>query len=127
MVEKLRTKDLLNLGIFGTIYMVVVTILGVAGAATPGLLFGTMVVAAFVNGTVFMMYLTRVDRFGMVVVLALLMALIMMAIGRSWTTVFTPMRCLPSGSSVRSSPSFGSLMTTSSLQPKRTVPTTPTR
>ena len=89
MVEKLRTKDLLNLGIFGTIYMVVVTILGVAGAATPGLLFGTMVVAAFVNGTVFMMYLTRVDRFGMVVVLALLMALIMMAIGRSWTTVFT--------------------------------------
>lgn len=89
MAEKLRTKDLLNLGIFGTIYMVVMAILGVAGAAAPGLVFGTMVVAAFVNGTVFMLYLTRVDRFGMVVMLALIMSLIMIAIGRSWTTVLT--------------------------------------
>ena len=89
MAEKLRSKDLLNLGIFGTIYMVVMAIFGIAGAAAPGLVFGTMVVAAFVNGTVFMLYLTRVDRFGMVVVLALIMALIMMAIGRSWTTVLT--------------------------------------
>lgn len=89
MAEKLRTKDLLNLGIFGTIYMVVMAIAGVSGAAAPGLVFGTMVVAAFVNGTVFMLYLTRVDRFGMVVVLGLIMSLIMLAVGRAWTTVLT--------------------------------------
>ena len=42
MAEKLRTKDLLNLGIFGTIYMVVMAILGVAGAAAPGPHAGTL-------------------------------------------------------------------------------------
>lgn len=89
MAQKLRTKDLLNLGIFGTIYVVVMAIAGMAGSAAPGLVFGTLVVAAFVNGTVYMLYLTRVDRFGMVFILAIIMAIIMVSVGRAWTVVLT--------------------------------------
>ena len=84
---KLTTKDLLNLGIFGTIYAVVMAIAGLSSAPAPFRLFIFMSIAAFVNGTVFMLYLTRVNRFGMVLLLGVLMGLIMIAIGKSWTVM----------------------------------------
>lgn len=85
--KKLTTKDLLNLGIFGTIYAVIMAIAGFSSAPAPFLLFIFMSIAAFVNGTVFMLYLTRVNRFGMVLLLGILMGLIMLAIGKSWTVM----------------------------------------
>lgn len=85
--SKFKTKDLLNLGIFGTIYAVVMAIAGLSSAPAPFLLFIFMSIAAFVNGTVFMLYLTRVRRFGLVLLLGILMGLIMLAIGKSWTVM----------------------------------------
>lgn len=86
---KFSTKDLLNLGIFTTIYAVIMAIAGVASSPAPFLLFIFMSIAAFVNGTVFMLYLTRVHRFGLVLMLGVLMGLIMLAVGKSWTVMLT--------------------------------------
>lgn len=87
--QPLRTKDLLTIGIFTTIYAFIMAVAGVASAPAPYLLFIFMSIAAFANGTVYMLYLTKVRRWGMVLMLGILMGLIMIAVGKSWTVLFT--------------------------------------
>ena len=86
---KFSVKDLINIGIFTVLYMLVVVIFGQVGALLPiTQVFGPLYIP-IVAGIPFMLFLTRVKHFGMVSVMGLLVGLIILATGQAfWVLLF---------------------------------------
>ena len=92
MEKKLQAKDLIRIGIFTAIYFVVMFAVGMLGYI-PILFIMLPVIVPIVMGIPFMLFLTKVRKFGMVTIMAVLLGLLMFATGHTWLPAATGLIC----------------------------------
>ncbi|MBR0484436.1 MAG: MptD family putative ECF transporter S component [Oscillospiraceae bacterium] len=81
--NKLTGKDLMYIGIYGAIYYVIVFIVAMLGMI-PIMYPMLAVICPIVGGIPFMLFLTKVKKFGMIWILSVLMGLMMLISGMGW-------------------------------------------
>ena len=81
MSNKLQAKDLINVGIFSAIYIVVYMAVSIPLAMIPILYPVIIVVTPMIAGIPFTLFLTRVKKIGMVSIMALLLGLFALLTG----------------------------------------------
>ncbi len=86
MNERLETKDLINIGIFTAIYFVVFFATGMLGYI-PVMMLALPFLCPLVAGIPFMLFLTRVRKFGMVTIMGILLSLLMVLTGHPWVVL----------------------------------------
>lgn len=86
MNNKLQAKDLINVGIFTAIYFVVFFATGMIGYI-PVLMLAVPFLCPMVAGIPFMLFLTRVNKFGMITIMGTILSLLMMLTGHPWIGV----------------------------------------
>ncbi|MBR0511840.1 MAG: MptD family putative ECF transporter S component [Ruminococcus sp.] len=79
----MKGKDLINIGFFSAIYFVIVFIVAMLGFI-PIFLPLLAVIVPILGGLPFMLFLTRVKKFGMIWIMSVIMGLLMMLTGMSW-------------------------------------------
>jgi len=92
MDAKLNTKDLINVGIFTAIYFVVCFTCGMIGFI-PVFVVLLPFLLPIVGGIPFMLFLTRVNKFGMVTIMGIIVVLIFFATGHSWPVIAVGIPC----------------------------------
>lgn len=92
-MRRLTTRDLINIGIFTVLYFAAVAIFGQVGALVPILQVLGPLYIPIVAGIPFMLFLTRVDKFGMITIMGILVGLLVLATGQAYWS-----RCWPSSS-----------------------------
>ena len=80
---RLSVRDLITVGIFSAFYIVVFYATGMLGII-PIFMVLLALMLPIVGGIPFMLYLTRVKKFGMVTLTSLLVTVVMFAGGHSW-------------------------------------------
>jgi energy-coupling factor transport system substrate-specific component len=83
MEVTMKGKDLINIGIFSAIYFVImfaVAMLGMIPIFLPLL----SVIVPILGGIPFMLFLTRVKKFGMIWIMSIIMGIMMLLTGMSW-------------------------------------------
>lgn len=83
MEKRLQTKDLINVGIFTAIYFVIFFMTGMLGYI-PILLLMLPFLCPLIAGIPFMLFLTRVEKFGMITIMGTLLGILMMVTGHPW-------------------------------------------
>lgn len=81
--KKLNGKDLINIGIYAAIYYVIVfavAMLGMIPVMYPML----AVICPIVGGIPFMLFLTKVKKFGMIWIMSVVLGLLMLISGMGW-------------------------------------------
>ncbi len=81
--QKLNGKDLINIGIFTAIYFVVIMALAMLGFI-PIFMPTYSVLMPLFGGIPFMLFLTKVHKFGMVYIMTILMGILMWLTGMSY-------------------------------------------
>lgn len=81
--QKLAGKDLINVGIFTAIYFVVVFAVAMLGYI-PALMALLCVLVPILGGIPFMLFLTKVKKFGMIWIMSILMGLLMLLTGMGY-------------------------------------------
>ena len=81
--NKLNGKDLINVGIFTAIYFVIIMALAMLGFI-PIFMPTYSVLMPLFGGIVFMLFLTKVKKFGMVWIMTILMGILMWLTGMSY-------------------------------------------
>lgn len=76
MSKMLNVKDLITVGIFAVILTVSIFIFGMLGYI-PILMIALPVIVALIAGIPYMLFLTRVDKFGMTSLLGLVLGIVM--------------------------------------------------
>ncbi len=92
MDNKLNIKDLINVGVFTAIYFVLFFISAMTGFVP---IFAVLfpVVLAILAGIPMVLFLTKANKFGMALILGLLMGLMTFAMGHGWYVVATGAVC----------------------------------
>jgi len=88
MYSRLNVKDLINVGLFTAIYFIVFFAVGMVGYI-PVFMVALPFLVPAVGGIPFMLYLTRVNKFGMVSLTGILVSLLMFATGHGWIILAT--------------------------------------
>ena len=88
MNNKLKGKDLVNIGIFAAIYFVINMVLSFLGFL-PLILLLMVVITPIIGGTPFMLFLTKVRKFGMITIFAVIIGVLMMLTGMGFYAIFT--------------------------------------
>jgi len=88
MVEKLQTKDLINVGIFTAVYFVIFFVTGMLGYI-PILFVLIPVYIPITTGIPFMLFMTKVNKFGMITIMGGLLGTLMFLTGHTWIPVIT--------------------------------------
>lgn len=88
MDKKLQAKDLIRIGIFTAIYFVIFFATGMLGYI-PILFILLPVLVPIITGIPFMLFLTKVKKFGMVTIFGTLLGLLMFATGHTWVPLAT--------------------------------------
>ena len=86
MSEQLNVKDLITVGIFAVIMIVLIFLFGMLGYI-PILMLGLPIIAALICGIPYMLFLTRVSKFGMVTLLGLILGIVMFLSGHTWIPI----------------------------------------
>jgi energy-coupling factor transport system substrate-specific component len=86
--QKLQAKDLITVGIFTAIYFVIFFACGMLGYM-PLFMLLIPFICPFVSGIPFMLYLTKVKKFGMVTITGLICGVLMLLTGMSWPPIIT--------------------------------------
>ena len=81
--QKINAKDLINVGIFTAIYFLSFFVVGMLGYV-PILMILLPLLLPVVCGIPFMLYLTKVNKFGMVTLMGVIVAILMFATGHGW-------------------------------------------
>ena len=81
--KKLNGKDLINIGIFTAIYFVVIMALAMLGFI-PIFMPTYSVLMPLLGGIPFMLFLTKVRKFGMVWIMTIIMGILMWLTGMSY-------------------------------------------
>lgn len=81
--KKLTGKDLIHVGVFTAIYLVIVMGFAMLGFIPVFMLTYVVLVPVF-GGIVFMLFLTKVKKFGMVLLMGILFGIIMWLTGMSY-------------------------------------------
>jgi energy-coupling factor transport system substrate-specific component len=92
MNNQLDTKNLINVGMFSVIYIILVFMCNMLGII-PLFLFITPFIAAIAGGTPYMLYLTKVKKMGMVTITGLLVGLFFFIIGHGWPVLLVSILC----------------------------------
>ncbi|MEL3900184.1 MAG: MptD family putative ECF transporter S component [Treponema phagedenis] len=81
--QSFNAKDLINVGVYTAIYLVVFFVVGMMNAIT--ILYTAMyVVLPVVTGIPFMLFLTKVEKFGMVSIMAAILGIFWYFMGYTW-------------------------------------------
>lgn len=83
MKERINGKDLINVGIFSAIYFAIVFAVAMLGMV-PILYPLLTVICPLLGGIVFMLFLTKVKKFGMIWIMSILMGILMLISGMSY-------------------------------------------
>lgn len=86
MSEILNVKDLITVGIFSVIMVVLIFLFGMLGYI-PILMLALPIIAALICGVPYMLFLTRVTKFGMVTLLGLVLGIVMFLSGHTWVPI----------------------------------------
>lgn len=81
--KRLQGKDLINVGIFTAIYFVIVFVVAMLGYI-PVLMPLLCVIVPILGGIPFMLFLTKVRKFGMVFLMSLIMGILMFLTGMGY-------------------------------------------
>lgn len=92
MNNKLQTKDLINIGLFTALYFIIFFASGMLGYI-PILFVLLPAIVPIVTGIPFMLFLTKVNKFGMVTIMAILLGFFMFATGHTWIPIITASLC----------------------------------
>lgn len=87
-MSKLEAKDLINVGIFSALYIIIVFLVGMIGYI-PILLISFPIFIPLIAGIPFMLFITKVEKFGMISLMALICSLIMFLTGHTWMPILT--------------------------------------
>ena len=94
---RFSVKDLINIGIFTVLFVLVIAIFGQLGALLPiTQVLGPFYIPLFA-GIPFMLFLTRVKHFGMVTIMGLLVGLLILATGQSYWVLVIAIVVAPLG------------------------------
>ncbi|MGC4020364.1 MAG: MptD family putative ECF transporter S component [Muricomes sp.] len=91
--NKLQGRELITIGVFSAIYLVIVTIIGGICMPVPPLYLLMPAIIALLNGTVYMLFLAKVQRHGGIFILSLMPAILLMAMGHMWTILASCVLC----------------------------------
>lgn len=83
MNNKLTVKDLINVGVFSALYIVLFFVTSFIGYV-PVLMLILPVVCAIVVGIPFMLFLSKTHTFGMVTIMSVILGLFVLLTGRPW-------------------------------------------
>ena len=83
MSNKLTVKDLINVGVFTALYIVIFFVSSFVGYI-PLLMVLLPVICAVVVGIPFMLFLSKVHTFGMVKIMSIILGLFTLLLGRPW-------------------------------------------
>ena len=72
--EKLKGKDLINVGIFSAIYFVIIMAIAMLGYI-PIMMPLLCVIGPVLCGIPFMLFMTKVKKFGMILIMSIIMGL----------------------------------------------------
>ena len=86
--SKLNAKDLINVGIYTAIYLVVFFAIGMLGAI-PILYPLEYILVPIVTGIPFMLFLTKVEKFGMVSIMGVILAVFWYLMGYTYIPTIT--------------------------------------
>nr|WP_314930789.1 MptD family putative ECF transporter S component [Shuttleworthia satelles] len=86
--NKLNAKDLIHVGIYTAIYLVIFFAIGLLGAV-PILYPLEYLLIPFVTGIPFMLFLTKVEKFGMVSIMGVIIAVFWYLMGYTWIPTLT--------------------------------------
>ena len=86
MSERLNVKDLITVGIFSVIIIVLIFIFGMLGYI-PMVMLALPILAALICGIPYMLFLTRVSKFGMVTLLGVIIGIVMFLSGHTWVPI----------------------------------------
>jgi energy-coupling factor transport system substrate-specific component len=92
MDKRLQTRDLINVGIFTAVYFVAFFATGMLGYI-PVLFLLLPFLLPIVTGIPFMLYLTKVNKFGMVTITGFIVSVLMFATGHGWPVLVTGTIC----------------------------------
>lgn len=90
--NKLQVKDLMTVGIFATIYIVVKIIVGFLGVI-PIVCVIIPLFTSLACGTIYMLFMTKVEKFGMLTLLATVIGALMTIAGYGWPTLALSVVC----------------------------------
>ncbi len=82
--KKLTAKDFITIGIFTAILFVIEMAVGMTGYIHPYIVAGYVVLLPLVSGIPMMLYYTKVEKFGMLTIMSVLMAIIMFVTGMGY-------------------------------------------
>lgn len=88
MNNKLKAKDLINVGIFTAIYFVLVFAVAMLGLI-PIFMPLLCVIVPIIGGVPFMLFLTKVKKFGMILIMSILMGILMLLTGMGYYAIIT--------------------------------------
>lgn len=81
--NKLTGKDLINIGIYSAIYFVIVFAIAMLGMI-PVMYPMLVVLCPLIGGIPFMLFITKVKKFGMIWIMSVIMGLLMFVSGMGW-------------------------------------------
>lgn len=84
--KKLKGKDLINVGIFTAIYFVIVFAVAMLGYI-PIFMPLLCVFVPIIGGIPFMLFLTKVKKFGMILIMSIIMGLLMLLTGMGYYAI----------------------------------------
>jgi energy-coupling factor transport system substrate-specific component len=88
MSLKLQPKDLITIGIFTALYFVVFFASGMLGYI-PVFMVLIPFICPLLSGIPFMLYLTKVKKFGMITITGLICGVLMLITGMSWQGIIS--------------------------------------
>ena len=87
-MAKLEVKDLINVGIFAVLYFIIFYAVGML-QLIPVLFPFCPIIMAIAGGIPFMLFMTRVDKFGMISLMGIVISILIFLVGMSYLTVIT--------------------------------------
>lgn len=84
---KISAKDLINVGLYSFIYSVLALLVGMLGFI-PIFIPLMVIICPIIGGIPYMLYITKVRKFGMITLMGLLVGIIMFITGMGYWTVF---------------------------------------
>ena len=82
--KKLKAKDFITVGIFTAILFVIEFLLGMLGYIHPYIVASYVIIMPLVSGIPMMLFYTKVEKFGMITIVSVLLAIIMFVGGMGY-------------------------------------------
>ena len=87
-MAKLEVKDLINVGVFGLLYFIIFYAVGMT-QLIPVMYAISPLVISLVGGIPFVLFITRVEKFGMVSLMGIVISILLFLMGMSYYAIIT--------------------------------------